>query len=218
MPPGFIAAYEDFLNETNVTRIRPYPRDMSCKDPCGYYAVLGVAQDAKGDEIKIAFKAKAQQFHPDRNPAPEAKREFQFINEAYQLLSRSQARANYDARSKGAPDGGTPPTGHNGDPIVCSDCQKITAQPRYVMYRTVISAVFVTWRAIEQGVFCSGCEAKRGYWASGKTLLLGWWGLSWGPIYSAQAITHHASLRTLRRTMNEVPARSKRCPSSMELG
>jgi hypothetical protein len=161
---------------------------MSRKDPRGYYAVLGVHQSATSDEVKKAFKAKAQQFHPDRNPAPEATREFQFINEAYQVLGNSQERANYDAQSYGTPEADAAPAARNADPVVCSSCQRVTAQPRYVIYRHVISAVFVTWRAAQQGIFCSQCGAKHAYRASGKTWLLGWWGIPWGPIYSAQAI------------------------------
>lgn len=161
---------------------------MSRKDPCGYYAVLGVDQSATSDEVKRAFKAKAQQFHPDRNPAPEATREFQSINEAYQVLGNFQARANYDARSYGPPEEDSPPSARNADPAVCSSCQRVTAQPRYVIYRHVVSAVFVTRRAVQQGIFCSECGAKHAYRASGKTWLMGWWGIPWGPIYSAQAI------------------------------
>jgi DnaJ domain len=161
---------------------------MSRKDPCGYYAVLGADQAATSDEIKMAFKAKAQQFHPDRNPAPEATREFQFINEAYRVLSNSQARANYDGRSYGPQEDGSPPAARNADPVVCSSCQRVTAQPRYVIYRKVVSVVFVTWRSVQQGIFCSECGSRRACRASGITWLLGWWGLPWGPIYSAHAI------------------------------
>jgi hypothetical protein len=161
---------------------------MSRKDPRGYYAVLGVDQTATSDEVKKAFKAKAQQFHPDRNPAPEATRAFQFVNEAYQVLGNFQERANYDARSYGTPEAAAAPAASNADPVLCSTCQRLTAQPRYVIYRHVISAVFVTWRAAQQGIFCSECGAKHAYRASAKTWLLGWWGIPWGPIYSAQAI------------------------------
>ena len=50
---------------------------MSPNDPYGHCAVVGVDQSATSGAIKRAYKAKAQQFHPDRNPAPEATREFQ---------------------------------------------------------------------------------------------------------------------------------------------
>ena len=74
------------------------------------------------------------------------------------------------------------------DPVVCSICYRTTAQPRYVIYRHVVSAVFVTRRAVQQGVFCSECGAKLAYRASLKTWLSGWWGIPWGPIYSVHAI------------------------------
>jgi molecular chaperone DnaJ len=60
---------------------------MSRKDTSGYYAALGLDQSATSDQIKKAFKAKAQQCHPDKNPVPEATRQFQLINEAYHALA-----------------------------------------------------------------------------------------------------------------------------------
>lgn len=161
---------------------------MSRKDTSGYYAALGLDQSATSDQIKKAFKAKAQQCHPDRNPAPEATRQFQLINEAYHALGDPQARAEYDAHSYQAPENDAASPAHAVDPIVCSICRRVTAQPRYAIYRHVISAVFITWRTVNQGIFCSECGAKNACRASLKTWLLGWWGLPWGPVYSIQAI------------------------------
>jgi hypothetical protein len=158
------------------------------RDPCGYYAALGVGHSATSDEIKSAFKAKAQQFHPDRNPAPEATRQFQFVNEAYQALGEPKSRADYDAQSYRSPEESSPSADRSPDPVVCSICHRTTAQPRYAIYRHVVSAVFITWRGVRQGVFCSECGAKLAYRASLKTWLAGWWGIPWGPIYSAHAI------------------------------
>lgn len=158
------------------------------RDPRGYYAALGVGQSATGDEIKRAFKTKAQQFHPDKNPAPEATRQFQFVNEAYQILGKPKSRADYDAQSYRPPEELSPSADRSPDPVVCSICRRTTAQPRYVIYRHVVSAVFVTWRSVQQGIFCSECGAKLAYRASLKTWLAGWWGIPWGPIYSVHAI------------------------------
>ena len=57
------------------------PNRMAQKDP---YSLLGVSRDAGDAEIKRAFRKKARQYHPDRNPddaAAEAK--FKEIQEAY---------------------------------------------------------------------------------------------------------------------------------------
>ena len=158
------------------------------QDPCGYYSVLGVKKSATSAEIKKAFKAKAQQLHPDKNRAPEATRQFQFVNEAYRVLGDAEARAEYDAQSYKTEDATSPSTGRAVEAIACSICHKISAQPRYVIYRHVFSVIFVTWRGGHQGIFCSKCGAKQAYKDSLRTWLLGWWGIPWGPIYSGQAI------------------------------
>jgi molecular chaperone DnaJ len=62
-----------------------------------YYATLGVAKDASGDDLKRAYRKLAMQFHPDRNPgdaAAEAK--FKELNEAYDVLKDDQKRGAYD--------------------------------------------------------------------------------------------------------------------------
>eukprot|EP00485_Elphidium_margaritaceum_P001145 CAMPEP_0202696688 /NCGR_PEP_ID=MMETSP1385-20130828/10002_1 /ASSEMBLY_ACC=CAM_ASM_000861 /TAXON_ID=933848 /ORGANISM="Elphidium margaritaceum" /LENGTH=477 /DNA_ID=CAMNT_0049352929 /DNA_START=47 /DNA_END=1480 /DNA_ORIENTATION=- len=61
-----------------------------------YYDVLGVDRNAKDAEVKKAFYKLAKQWHPDANKAPEAKDKFSEINEAYQVLSNKQKRAQYD--------------------------------------------------------------------------------------------------------------------------
>ena len=157
-------------------------------DPSGYYAALGVDPSATSEQIKRAFKAKARESHPDRNSAPEATQQFQFINEAYQVLGDPQTRAEYDAHSYETPEEHAPPSAPAVDPVVCSVCLRATAQPRYAIYKEVASAVFATWRRVHQGIFCPDCGAKVAYRASLKTWLLGWWGFPWGPIRSIQSI------------------------------
>lgn len=63
-----------------------------------FYAILGVSHAATESEIKKAFRKLAVQYHPDKNPLPEAKHLFQEINEAYDALSDRQKRALYDER------------------------------------------------------------------------------------------------------------------------
>lgn len=67
---------------------------MSKRD---YYETLGVGRDADEAALKSAFRKKAMQYHPDRNPDnAEAEAQFKELNEAYQVLSDGQKRAAYD--------------------------------------------------------------------------------------------------------------------------
>lgn len=60
------------------------------------YAVLGVDRNASEDEIKKAFRRRARELHPDVNKAEDAEDQFKELNEAYDVLSDSQKRAQYD--------------------------------------------------------------------------------------------------------------------------
>jgi molecular chaperone DnaJ len=62
-----------------------------------YYQVLGVARDADESTIKRAYRQLARKFHPDvADDKVAAESHFKEINEAYEVLSDSQKRANYD--------------------------------------------------------------------------------------------------------------------------
>jgi len=62
-----------------------------------YYEVLGVKRDASPDELKRAFRQKARKYHPDLNKgSKEAEEKFKEVNEAYQILSDPQKKAQYD--------------------------------------------------------------------------------------------------------------------------
>lgn len=62
-----------------------------------YYEVLGVEKTASADEIKKAYRKKAIEFHPDKNPGDkEAEENFKEAAEAYEVLSNADKRARYD--------------------------------------------------------------------------------------------------------------------------
>lgn len=61
-----------------------------------YYKTLGVDKNASEDEIKSAYRKMAKKYHPDLNKAPDAAEQFKKVNEAYEVLSDKQKRANYD--------------------------------------------------------------------------------------------------------------------------
>ncbi len=66
-----------------------------------YYQILGVPRDAAADEIKKAYRRLARQLHPDLNPGDKSADDlFKDINEAYDVLSDVDKRAQYDKFSK----------------------------------------------------------------------------------------------------------------------
>jgi molecular chaperone DnaJ len=77
-----------------------------------YYEVLGVSKKATQDEIKKAFRKKAHQLHPDKKTGDEKK--FKEVNEAYQVLSDSQKRAQYDQFGPNFQGGGSRAGGGQG--------------------------------------------------------------------------------------------------------
>jgi len=71
-----------------------------------YYEVLEVSKTATFEEIKKAYKKKAIQYHPDKNPGDSsAEEKFKEAAEAYEILSDEQKRARYDRYGHNAPGG-----------------------------------------------------------------------------------------------------------------
>jgi len=66
-----------------------------------YYKILGIQKEATSKEIRTAYRKLARKFHPDLNPNDkDAKRNFQQINEANEVLSDPEKRKKYDQYGK----------------------------------------------------------------------------------------------------------------------
>ena len=89
-------------------------KDLYEKD---FYAILGVDKKAGGDEIKKKYRSLARELHPDKTKGDSALEEkFKAVSEAYDILSDSKKRAEYDeARSLFERGGFRAPMGGGGD-------------------------------------------------------------------------------------------------------
>ncbi|MEP3211347.1 MAG: molecular chaperone DnaJ [Maribacter sp.] len=72
-----------------------------------YYEILGVTKNASAAEIKKAYRKKAVQYHPDKNPGDaKAEENFKKAAEAYEVLSDADKKARYDQFGHAAFEGG----------------------------------------------------------------------------------------------------------------
>ncbi len=78
------------------------------------YQILGVARGSGPEAVKAAYRRLALQYHPDRNPSPEAARQFLRIQRAYEVLTKpGKHRVKYSqpgySKSASRSQGRTPP-------------------------------------------------------------------------------------------------------------
>ncbi|WP_185969863.1 J domain-containing protein [Rhizobium straminoryzae] len=158
---------------------------MSDNDPQGLYRALGIQPSANSDEIRTAYRKLAKDTHPDTSQDQNTEK-FQKIAAAYEVLGNPLRRAAYDRSAYKAPTQETQTKVI--DPICCSRCGQVTAQPRHIVFFRVYSFIFMTTRNPVQGIFCASCAKKEAARSSIITLIAGWWGVPWGPLYSVGSI------------------------------
>ena len=159
-------------------------------DPRGYYASLEIPTDASATAIKASYRRLAKELHPDRNADPSAASKFAACSEAYAVLGDPDKKAAYDSAVY------EEAAAHQDDeplePIHCSSCRRPTAQPRNVVFRSVVSVLITTVTTPIQGIFCSDCARKAGLRASIISGIFGWWGVPWGPINTIKEIVRNS--------------------------
>lgn len=86
-----------------------------------YYRILGIPKEADEEQIKQAYRRKAKQYHPDRNPGdPDAEARFKEVVEAYETLGDAGRRRAYDRKQEaeaGAPTGKARTKSRRGTPV-----------------------------------------------------------------------------------------------------
>lgn len=80
-----------------------------------YYSILGVSKSASQEEIEKAHRALARKYHPDMNPDdPDAKKKFQKMQEAFEVIGNPEKRKMYDQYGSGFADAGANPWAAGG--------------------------------------------------------------------------------------------------------
>lgn len=165
-------------------------------DPNDFYSDLGVSPTASIEEIKSVYRALVKIYHPDVNKDRAAVEKFKRITAAYEVLSDERKRAEYDRGTQAEASRQRQPRQQAArepvEPVHCSKCGKVTAQPRYLAFREIRSFILATQTKIRQGIYCSDCAPKEAWSASMSSAILGWWGFPWGPILTIKEILRNA--------------------------
>lgn len=83
--------------EHYALQIKPFHMSSIISSRKNYYEILGVSKNATDKEIKAAYFNLAKKYHPDANPGkPNSAKKFQEVSEAYNILSNTDSRKNYD--------------------------------------------------------------------------------------------------------------------------
>lgn len=164
---------------------------MNHRDFREYYKLLGIPPGSSISAIKAAYRKRALELHPDKNPGKDTTPQFQALQQAYAVLSDQRQREQYDAESSVPPsETAREEQPQQVEPIYCCVCHSVSAQPRYRIFYYVISYLVGSYKNAFQGIYCSQCETKAALKATAITLLLGWWSVI-GFFWTLHALIHN---------------------------
>ncbi|MBD2551551.1 J domain-containing protein [Microcystis elabens FACHB-917] len=167
-------------------------KNSGAQDILGYYSVLGVEPNSTQELIRKAYKKKCLEVHPDVNKLDNAHESFVQLQKAYEILGNAEERSKYDAQCIEVPSvksstvNDTTESDNTFEPMRCSICNCVSAQPRYVVFWETIS-FFSSIRSPVQGVMCTKCAGNAALQATRKSLIFGWWGI-WGLIFTPMSV------------------------------
>lgn len=153
-----------------------------------YYDVLGVPVSADKDEVRRAYRLKAQLLHPDRHAGMseplrrEAETSMKTLNDAWNTLGNPASRRNYDfenglVQTEEPPVWVAPNTGH-GRPVAEHECQVCGSYPAVdVVLRQETGKLIWRVRRRAEGRFCRDCGLALFRSTQNLTLMTGWWGV-----------------------------------------
>jgi hypothetical protein len=173
------------------------PRSWAARDKLGYYSVLGIEYNSTQDTIKKAYRKKCLEVHPDVNRSINAQESFVQLQKAYEILGNAEERSKYDAQCVDVPkvksttDNDSTESDSTFEPIRCSICNCVSAQPRYIVFWETIS-FFSSLRSPVQGVMCTKCAGDAAFQATRKSLIFGWWGI-WGLVFTPMSVIGNMS-------------------------
>lgn len=188
--------HKNFFAEHNSQR-KQGPRTYAARDIMGYYSMLGVEPNSTQETIKKAYRKKCLDVHPDVNRSDNAQESFLQLQKAYDTLGNAAERSRYDAQCidvpniKSSTDNDSAESDGTLEPIRCSVCNCVSAQPRYVVFWETIS-FFSSIRSPVQGVMCTKCAGNAAFRATRKSLIFGWWGV-WGLIFTPLSVIGNMS-------------------------
>ena len=92
----YIHALDEILCRLKAFQLMTNSNPESAPHRSCLYEIVGVTKSATTEEIKKAYRVRALQCHPDKDPSPEAKLNFQKLAAAYSVLKDAEGRALYD--------------------------------------------------------------------------------------------------------------------------